>query len=224
MKIISYNLCSDIQVEFQDEHKFVANTTYQNFKRKVISNPYDITVSTMGYLGEGKYLSKIDDIVTPIYATWRNMLKRCYDESDRYLHPTYENCTVDKGWHNFQTFASWYEENFYQINDERMHIDKDILIKDNMIYSPKTCIFVPQRINMIFMVKRRKDNLPNGIKHNKASNTYTSYYNGIRYGRYKMLEEAVDEHDKQKRIHIRRVIEEYGNKLPDRVINALLSW
>lgn len=224
MKIIEYIDTLNIIVEFQDSHKYKINTTVSNFKRGNIKNPYDISVSTMGYLGEGKYLSKNNDIVTPIYATWRNMLKRCYDESDRYLHPSYKKCEVFKEWHNFQNFAAWYEENFYQVGNERMHLDKDILYKGNKTYAPDRCIFVPQRISMIFMTKTRKDNLPNGITHNKASDTYVAYYNGIKYGKYKTLDDAVAEHNKQKRIHIKQVVKEYGNELPENVINALLSW
>lgn len=222
MKIIRYVNSADLTVEFQDEYKFQTNATYNNFIRG-IKNPYDISVSTRGYIGEGKHLSKIDDIVTPIYANWRNMLKRCYDESDRYLNPAYENCEVCKEWYNFQNFAQWYDENFYDCGEGRMHIDKDILVKNNKIYSPETCIFVPQRINMIFMTKGRKDDLPTGIRQN-PSGSYTSHYNGVRYGTYETLDKAVAEHEKQKRIHIKEVIKEYGNKLPDKVINALLAW
>lgn len=222
MKIIRYVNAGDITIEFQDEHKAKVNTTYANFN-KGIKNPYNITVSTMGYIGEGKYLSKINDIVTPIYAAWRNLLKRCYDESDRYLHPAYEGYEVCKKWHNFQNFGSWWEENWYDVGEGRMHIDKDILGNGSKLYSPETCIFVPQRINMIFMTKSRKDRLPNGIKQN-TSGTYVAFYNGVQYGTYKSIEEAISEHDKQKRLHIREVTYDYGNKLPDNVISALLAW
>ena len=37
-----------------------------------------------------------------------------------------------------------------------MELDKDILYKNNKIYSPKTCIFVPQRINQLFIKQQRK--------------------------------------------------------------------
>lgn len=40
MKIIRYRIAGDITVEFQDEYKFKVNTTYSNFKRRCISNPY----------------------------------------------------------------------------------------------------------------------------------------------------------------------------------------
>lgn len=51
MKIISYYSCSNIQVEFLDRHHYLANTTYSNFKRGQVENPYDITVNGNGYIG-----------------------------------------------------------------------------------------------------------------------------------------------------------------------------
>ena len=48
------------------------------------------------------------------------------------------------------------DDNYYEINDEVMCLDKDILFKNNKIYSNNTCIFVPQFINTLFC-KRQND-------------------------------------------------------------------
>jgi hypothetical protein len=223
MKIIKYNTSSDITIEFQDEHKVQIDTTYCNFT-KSINNPYDIRVCGKGYIGEGKFSYQENHVINKIYDVWKILLSRCYDELQRELNIAYKDCDVCEEWRNLQNFGRWYENNYYDVGDgKRMHIDKDILVKGNKLYSPETCLIVPQRINMIFMSKGRKDDLPTGVRQN-PSGTYASHYNGIRYGTYKTLEEAVAEHDKQKRIHIRQVVEEYGDKLPPKVIEALLAW
>ena len=225
MKIISYNLCSDIQVEFQDEHKFVANTTYQNFKRKVISNPYDRSVCGIGYIGEGKYSYQSDGEVNTVYDIWKNMLRRCYSERLRWKYPAYEDCEMCDEWLNLQNFCEWYFNNYYDVGDgERIHIDKDILFKGNRIYSPEKCIFVPQRINMVFTKKNRNtdSDLPTGI--NRCVNGFRSTYNGKSLGVSKTLEEAINKYNVQKRIHIKQLVEEYGNRLPFRISNILLNW
>lgn len=135
MKIIDYKNSANVTVEFQDEFKYEITTTYNNFKRKVIKNPYDKTVCGVGYVGEGNYLTKRNHRPTVQYTDWSHIIIRCYKEKERKLHPAYENCTVCNEWLNFQTFAKWYDKNFYDIGHGRMHIDKDILHKGNKVYN-----------------------------------------------------------------------------------------
>ena len=148
MKIIEYKSAKSVTVEFQDEYKFKVNTSYGNFKKGEITNPYDKTVYGYGYVGEGKYNRKDNH---NRYEKWSKMIRRCYDPYELNKRPTYINCFVCDEWLNFQNFAKWYEENYYEVKDEIMALDKDILYKNNKIYSPKTCIFVPKRINSLFI-------------------------------------------------------------------------
>lgn len=222
MKIVEYIDSSNIIVEFQDEHKFRTQKTYNNFCRGIF-NPYDKSTFNRGYIGEGKYLTRIGKETTSNYRAWFSMMERCYADEKRKYFRSYFGCSMCEDWWNFQTFCKWLEDEWYVCDNERMHIDKDILVKGNKVYSPETCLLVPQRINMIFMSKGRKDDLPNGIHKNKKG-TYVAYYNGIRYGTYNTLQEAVDEHDRQKRIHIGNVAEEYKNKVPKKVYDALINW
>ena len=162
MKIIAYRGNNDIDVEFQDEHHHVKNTTYSNFKRGNVKNPYDKDLFGVGYLGVGKYKCKRDneENLSEIYETWMGMLRRCYFDNVKF--PAYYDCIVCDEWHNFQNFAKWYDENKYPVN-ERLHIDKDILYPNCHIYSSETCILTPQRINMLFSNKPNNRGLPNGI-------------------------------------------------------------
>ena len=96
------------------------------------------------------------------------MLKRCYDPYYINREPTYIDVYVCDEWHNFQNFGKWFEENYYEIPNERIELDKDILFKGNKIYSPKTCIFVPQRINQLFIKQQgKRGGLPIGVNHHK---------------------------------------------------------
>ena len=56
MKIIAYRGNNDIDVEFQDEYHHVKNTTYSNFKRGNVKNPYDKDLFGIGYLIIGGFL------------------------------------------------------------------------------------------------------------------------------------------------------------------------
>ena len=55
MKIIKIVNSSCIDIEFQDSHHYVRQTTYNNFKTGGISNPYFPTVCNIGYHGVGKF-------------------------------------------------------------------------------------------------------------------------------------------------------------------------
>lgn len=223
MKIIQYNTRDNIYIKFLDENGYETYTTYQNFKKGQIKNPYDRTVYGVGYIGNGCYKSKDEnDRKTPEYTTWNNMIQRCYVEEYIKTHPAYGDCIIIDEWHNFQNFAKWYHENFYDVGEGRMHIDKDILMKGNRLYSPERCLIIPQRINMIFMNKPNSQGLPNGI--NKMKSGYRAMYNTKYLGIFKSVEEAINAHDTEMRIHIKSVTEDYGDKLPSKVRMALLNW
>ena len=224
MKIIAYRKNDDIDIQFLDDNGYIfEHSTYTNFKNGQIKNPYDRTIFGVGYIGVGKYQTGLRKR-TPEQYVWRGMLERCYCDRMKKIHPAYYGIsTVCEEWLDFQVFAKWYNENIYQVGTERMHLDKDILIKGNKIYSPDTCLIVPQRINMLFLQKPNKYNLPSGISP-MANNRYRADYNGKKVGNYDTLEEAIQAHDNEKRKAIKRVADEYKAVIPDKVYQALLAW
>ena len=168
MKIIKYNGRKDIIIEFQDKYKAKIHSNYDNFKRGKIKNPYHPDVYNIGYLGQGKYKAYENRKATIAYSMWKDMLKRCYDPYYLNKKPTYINCYVCDEWLCFQNFAKWYYENYYEIENEIMCLDKDILIKGNKTYSPKTCVIVPHRINNLFCNRNNnRGKYPIGVTRNR---------------------------------------------------------
>ena len=225
MKIIRYNKCSDIDVEFQDEFRYVKqHQTYSSFKLGCIKNPYDRNICGVGYMGVGKYHSKYaNGTHTLEYQNWISMIRRCYDANRKSTYPSYYGiCETCSEWHNFQAFGKWYENNYYQVGNERMHIDKDILFKNNKIYSPDTCLIVPQRINMLFVKSPNVSGLPTGVR--ICGKRYAAYYRGKHIGVFDTVEEAAVAHDQVKKVTISQVANEYKNQIPNRVYKALIDW
>ena len=114
MEIIEYRGCNDIDVYFEEYDWTAKGVKYNNFKKGAIKCPYEATVYGVGYLGEGKYQVCINSKITRCYKTWQHMLERCYDEKYQLRKPTYKGCTVCEEWHNFQNFAEWYYNNYYE--------------------------------------------------------------------------------------------------------------
>lgn len=223
MKIIRCRNSEDIDVEFLDEHHYVKhNTTYSNFVRGQIKNPYDKTLYGIAYIGHGKYKPSINKQNTPAYNQWVSMLERCYCERRRHRTKAYVKCEVCDEWLNFQNFAKWHREHYYDV-DERLHLDKDILIAGNLIYAPDRCLLVPQRINELFTCKVNGYSLPVGIKET-SKGRYEVKYNGKHLGTFDTLEQAFEKYAQRKEEVIREVADEYVNTIPKYVYDALMKY
>ena len=157
------------------------------------------------------------------------MLARCYDPKYTQKHPTYKQCEVCEEWHNFQNFAQWFENNYYEIDKQVMNLDKDILIKENKIYSPETCVFVPQNINKLFTKRdNNRGNFPVGVSYNKSSKKYKSYCNTDKkqnfLGYYTTPEEAFQAYKQFKENYIKQVADEYKDLIPEKLYNAMYEY
>lgn len=231
MEILEYEATDDILVEFQDNYKYKLKTNYRHFLAGCVQNPYDKTVHGVGFLGEGNYTSRVGkEKLNKNYSVWASMMMRCYDPKYHAKEPSYIGCTVCENWHNFQNFAIWYEHNFYQINGSKMQLDKDLLIKGNKIYSPETCVFVPQKINLLLTSKiSRYLDTPVGVSFNKKRRKFQPQCRDIngkaRYlGRFDTVEKAFDVYKREKEKVLREVAERYKNDIPEKLYNALKNY
>lgn len=221
MKIIRYGNYDDIDVQFQDEFYYIKeHQTYSNFKSGSIKNPYDRTVFGVGYVGVGKYKTKEKDgRFTIYYQQWKNMLLRCYVKAER--HHAYEDAKVCEEWLNFQTFAKWYDEHYYEIEGS-LQIDKDIKYPGNTIYSPQTCMLTPQKINLMFMNKSNNRGLPNGIV--RQGKGYLAKYNNEHLGVFSTVEEAYYHQTKKKKEVIIELANEYKDVMPKDIYDVVVRY
>ena len=200
---------------------------YANFKKGDISCPFELRVFGVACIGEGKYKAKINGKHTKYYRLWRAMIQRCYDFKYIEKYPTYEGCEVDSRWLNFQVFAEWVNKNYYEVGNQRMDLDKDILIKGNKIYSPDTCIFVPQNINKLFIkCDGSRGDLPVGVTYEKKKYRVRCHMNGKNQslGYYKNSDEAFQVYKNFKEKYIKEVAEEYKNVIPQKLYNAMINY
>lgn len=192
---------------------------------------YIPTVCGVGYIGEGIYKVSENRKHKIEYDRWKGILRRCYDEKERFKNSTYDVVTVCDEWLCFQNFAKWWHENYYEIEGQNMQIDKDILNKGNKVYSPENCIFVPQEINSLFTkANKHRGDLPIGVSYDKKRNKYRAYcsvkkkliaignnFNSSEdafYLGYKPFKEKV----------IKELAEEYRDKIPKELYEALYRY
>ena len=217
MKIIEYNKRSDIIVEFQDEYGAKVHTQYGNFKKGNVKNPYAKTVYGVGMIGN-KYPSQIKYKHTKEYMAWKGILQRSFNKDFKSKHPTYEYVTCCKEWLLYDNFYKWLhsQENFDRwVNNSNWSVDKDILIKENKIYSPSTCTLVPQFVNALFTKRdNNRGKYPIGVSYNKKENNYRaqcespcSKHRNPFIGSYSTPEEAFDAYKEYKENVIKFVAE-----------------
>lgn len=225
MVIFNYINSNIVFVRFEDNS--MQQTSYKNFSKGFVKTPYDKTIMGVGYIGEGKYKQPFDKKERKIYRCWNDMLTRCYGERSKIKKPTYLDCTVVEEWHNFQNFAQWFDENYYEINDETVELDKDILFKGNRVYSPETCVFVPHRINSLFVKSNStRGNLPIGV--NKEGEKFKAQTRNkdipIYIGNYDTPQQAFEAYKIYKEKIINEVANEYRNEIPERLYNAMINY
>lgn len=231
--IVKYRMNRDIDVYFPEYDWIAKNRQYDNFKRGTIKCPYEKRYYGVGYIGEGEYKVLENGKATKCYNTWHDMLKRCYDEKFHEKYPTYKGCKACDEWQNFQNFAKWYYENYYEIEGEVMHLDKDILIKHNKIYSPETCIFVPQTINLLF-TKSNKLRGKSLIGTTPVNDKYVSQCNLINsetgkskqeyLGYYDTEEKGFEVYKHYKEKNIKEVADYFKGQIPEILYDTLYKY
>lgn len=238
MMIVEYNGYDDIVVEFQDENACRVHTQYANFVRGVVKNYKKPRHGYHGYMGVGKYTSEhLDEngkrVIHSSYKIWSSMHRRAenYDGD----HPSYEDVTVCEEWWDYQNFAEWYEKNYYEIEGDFLCLDKDIKDPFSRVYSPNTCILLPNVINEIFKKTTAvEDGLPVGVRRRKdlsveryRTRTKILDENGkpkIVGKTTKTPEEAFEFYKENKEKYIKQMAEKHKDKLTNETYDLLMAY
>lgn len=134
-------------VRFSDG--FMKKVTDKNIKEGTVKNPYTPFVKGVGYIGEGEFYCKEGRNSSLEYEIWIGILRRCYDAEFQSRHKSYIGCFVEDSWLNFQNFAKWYTSQ-PKYGDKNFHLDKDLVVLGNKMYSEGTCRLIPLEINSLF--------------------------------------------------------------------------
>lgn len=158
----------------------------------------------------------------PYHKRWRGMIERGYSEKWKETHTTYKDVTVCEEWHTFSTFKLWMEKQDWV----GKQLDKDIIVPNNKVYSPETCVFVSHRVNTLLLSCGSSRGLyKQGVTYLKLSkeNNFQARYNsaGIRkhIGNFPTEDQAYEAYVTYKHALILQVADEQEDI---RVKNGLL--
>lgn len=226
-EVIRYDSAHKVTGQFEDG--FVTTTNAAHVREGVVKNPYFKSVYGVGYFGEGAYNLKVGSKHKGVYKIWVSMLQRCYDVPHQSQHnPTYQGCTVSKDWHCFQNYA----EDYYEILNGNVgwHIDKDILVRGNKIYSKELVCAVPPELNMLLCGSNSiRGEHPKGVSWNKRRGMFRAYYwagsgKQEHLGYYNTPEEAFAAYKIAKEAFIKQQAEKWRDKIDPRAYEALMNY
>ena len=171
--------------------------------------------------------------MTPMYTLWSNMLSRCYGSKTQARQPTYEGCKVSD---NFKSYEYFYEWCHSQIgfgnggNGNPFHLDKDLLIRGNKIYSENTCVFLPKEINSLLTKREalRGKHLI-GVSWKKANNAFVATVNKNKgkseyLGYFKTELEAFNAYKQAKEAFVKEQASKFKSQIDPRAYNALMNY
>lgn len=225
--VLKYNNSNDVIVKFIDDREFTTSARLVSLRKGNVKNFLSPTLFGVGYLGAGKYVSSVNGVKTLAYVQWHGMMRRGYCPKLKSKHLSYVGVEVCEEWHNFQVFAEWYvNHRFYGLG---YHLDKDLLVKGNKVYSPDTCCLIPVELNTFLNDNPAvRKSLPLGVTKRTIGNNYQaamSIENTRKHlGYYKTPEEAHQAYKKAKEAFVKERAKFWMGSVEESVIEALMNW
>ena len=230
MKIIEYKNSFEVLIEFQDDFKYKVWVTYNDFQKGVVKNPYWRQLYGRGYLGVGPYAPYVKKgEKTKAHDAWIRMFDRCYSEKFHEKHPTYIGCEVCEEWFNFQSFAKWFYDNYYEIDGQSIEVDKDWYVIGNKIYCPDNCCLAPNIINTCMLThdKIKNHDMPIGVSWHKNGSYVarcSDHTKRITIGYYHNVKDAAIAYWNYKINYISKLADEYKEYIPNRLYSAMKDF
>lgn len=217
--VISYLNNKNITVKYSSGVVRVVQKS--NLIRGSFKDPMLPSVIGVGVLGDDDFKSTDQSCIT-----WRNMLRRVYSPKPGLEYEAYKDCSVCEDWLFLPNFRKWFDTQVYY---KGYQLDKDLLFKNNKVYSADTCVFVPQEVNKFLTNRVRKRGLyPVGVSYKTSNSKFDaklSIGSSSKYlGLFDTPEEAFAAYKEAKENEAKRLADLWEGKVDRKVIHALRNF
>ena len=230
-KILKYNDSGNVEIQFLNTG-FETVAQLGNIKSGKVKDPYAPSVCGVGVLGT-KYPSRVNGVKTKEYDLWYSMLQRCYSDVYKKRRPTYKGCEVSDNFKNYEYFYEWCNKQIgftNEGNENPFHLDKDLLIKGNKVYSEDSCVFIPQGINKVLTKREsmRGEHLI-GVHWHNASRAFKAQVSKSAgkqeyLGSFNTEIEAFNAYKTAKESFIKEQANKWKSQIDERAYNALMNY
>ena len=226
-KIVKYNNSRNVDIQFTNTG-FETSAQLEHIKNGNVKDPYLPSVHGVGIAG-AKYPITVNGVKTKEYMLWCSMLERCYNATYQKQRPTYEGCEVSDNFKSYEYFYEWCNKQI-GFDNEDWHLDKDLLIKGNKVYSEPTCIFIPREINSLLTksTASRGEHLI-GVFWNKTNKAFRARVNKNKgkqehLGYFNTEIEAFNAYKQAKESFVKGQANKWKSQIDIRAYNALMNY
>ena len=226
-KIVKCNDSKNVEIQFL-KTGFETVVQLGHIKSGKVKDPCVPSVYGVGILG-AKYPSAINGVHTKEYDLWKSMLRRCYNDVYKKQRPTYEGCEVSENFKSYEYFYEWCHKQI-GFGNQGWHLDKDLLVKGNKVYSEDSCVFIPADVNLV-LTKRTSSRGQHliGVCWHKKDKVFVAQVNKNKgkqeyLGSFKTETEAFNAYKVAKESFIKEQANKWKGQIDDRAYNALMNY
>ena len=231
-KVLKYNDSKNVEIRFL-KTGYEATVELGNIKSGGVKDRYLPSVYGVGVLGT-KYPSSESRRNTKEYKLWQSMLERCYSDINvcdvsKKKYSTYIGCEVSDKFKSYEYFYEWCHSQI-GFGVEGWHLDKDLLVKGNKVYSEDSCVFLPSEINSL-LTKRTasRGEYLIGVCWNKRNKAFVAMVSKNKgkpeyLGYFKTELEAFNAYKQAKEAFVKEQASKWEGKIDERAYNALMNY
>lgn len=222
IKVLEYENSTRILVE-------IGKTKYQQYVHagNLISlNVHDNYAPSVA--GRGIFGDAVVDVKSQVYTSWAGMFKRCYTfyEDKPRARINYEGCEVHEDFTYLPDYIDWYNN---QIVQPKWHLDKDLLVPGNKIYSPNTCVFLPRALNTFLTIRgNARGPYPIGVTYHERLDKYEARCNRdgkiVYLGLHLNPEDAFAAYKEEKENYAKDLAKRWDGVIDSRACEALMNY
>ena len=226
-KIVKYNDKTNVEIRFL-KTGFETTAILGNIRNGNVKDTYLPSVYGIGVVGN-KYPSRVNGVLTKEYVLWHSMLVRCYSDTYKKKHPTYEGCEVSENFKYYEYFYDWCNKQI-GFGVDGFELDKDLLVKGNRVYSENSCVFIPQEINSLLTKSdKTRGKHPIGVSWHKRDKVFMATVSKNkgkreRLGYFKTELEAYNVYKEAKESFVKEQANKWKSQIDERAYNALMNY